>query len=177
VAIDEHGRALAQTGGLTAAGVKMAAVNGGKANLTNDLSNTHPIGFDYVAIRTHRNANAHGTTDPTTGDGEIVDPNYTFATKVVPTTNTFANQGVYNAVTRNSTTGNGAKKIKDVLYGGTIMTCASCHEVHNKENATQEAYNGTNKYVGDNGLTGKAPNYFLWAKEKDSLICLSCHVK
>ena len=84
-----------------------------------------------------------------------------FATKVTHSTT----PGTYNTVDRNSN-----RTIGSVLYEGDIMTCASCHEVHNKENATQDAP------VAGSGVTN-APNYFLYAKEKESLICLSCHIK
>jgi len=52
------------------------------------------------------------------------------------------------------------------------MTCATCHEVHNKDNAKQANFNGVN-----GSDASAAPNFFLYAPEKDSLICLSCHVK
>jgi len=55
-----------------------------------------------------------------------------------------------------------AKKIQDTLYGG-YMTCATCHDVHNSVNAKPDA--------------GHSYNYFLYAKEEGSAICLSCHVK
>lgn len=54
------------------------------------------------------------------------------------------------------------KKIKDTLYTG-YMTCASCHDVHNTVNAKPNA--------------GNSYNYFLYAKQEGSAICLSCHVK
>jgi hypothetical protein len=54
------------------------------------------------------------------------------------------------------------KLIKDTLYGG-FMTCATCHDVHNSVNAKPDA--------------GHSYNYFLYAKEEGSAICLSCHVK
>jgi hypothetical protein len=54
------------------------------------------------------------------------------------------------------------KKIKDTLYGG-FMTCATCHDVHNSVNAKPAA--------------GHSYNYFLYAQEEGSAICLSCHVK
>ena len=68
------------------------------------------------------------------------------------------------------------------------MTCATCHEVHNKENATQDDYKSGPKAtglvagtLGPNGeavqVTQDAPNYFLYAKQTESLICLSCHIK
>jgi len=157
VAVDEHGPAMAQTGTHTVTA---------RANLGADLTQTHPIGFSYVDIRNRRNAIAGNAS---AGDTEIVDPEKGFASAITVTADTAANQGTYNAVTRNT----GAnKRIKDVLFGGSIMTCASCHEVHNKENATQEAFTGVN-----GSDTTKAPNYFLYAKEANSLICLSCHVK
>jgi hypothetical protein len=55
------------------------------------------------------------------------------------------------------------KRIQDTLYGSDgYMTCASCHDVHNTLNVSDS----TNSY-----------NYFLYAKEQGSAICLSCHVK
>jgi cytochrome c553 len=177
VALDEHGKALAQSGGRTSQGLFIGNYDNGRGNLTSDLSNTHPIGFDYNAIREVRNANAQGK-DAATGDSEIINSDFGFATAVTyDSTALYASQGHYNTVTRNTGT-SGFKRIKDVLYGGNIMTCASCHEVHNKENATQNAYNALNTIGGDSQHgSSKAPNYFLWAKEADSLICLSCHVK
>jgi hypothetical protein len=67
----------------------------------------------------------------------------------------------YNSPTRNAA-GESSKKIVDTLYGG-YMTCATCHDVHNSVNAKPEA--------------GHSYNYFLYAKEEGSAICLSCHVK
>lgn len=56
----------------------------------------------------------------------------------------------------------GGLAISDVLYGPTgIMTCATCHEVHNKDNVS----------------FNPAYNYFLYAPEEGSQICLSCHDK
>jgi cytochrome c553 len=153
IAVDQHGKAYAQAGTKV-----MGAINSGRADLGGDLTKTHPIGFNYVNIRLWRNSQASN------GDGtdtEIVDPAKSFATDVA-----ISADNTYNVVTRA-----GAKKISDVLYQNEIMTCASCHEVHNKENAIQDPYN-----VNSLGLSG-APNYFLYAKENKSLICLSCHVK
>lgn len=156
IAVDEHNSAMAQSG---------THLVSTRANLGLDLTKTHPIGFNYIDIRTHRNALASNGSG---ADTEIVDPTKGFATSITLTADTVANQGTYNNVIRN----NSGKRIKDVLFGGTTMTCASCHEVHNKENATQEAFTGVN-----GSDTSRAPNYFLYAKEANSLICLSCHVK
>lgn len=53
------------------------------------------------------------------------------------------------------------KTIGDCLTNG-YMTCATCHDVHNKDN------------VADAGFTY---NFFLYSPQADSKICLSCHNK
>ncbi|GFE62111.1 cytochrome C [Geobacter sp. AOG2] len=140
-AIDEHGPALAQAGGRALSGDRAVGRN-------KDLTDDHPIGFSYVDAVNARNTNSQ----------ELALTTDRFATNVTlsPTA------GTYNTVDRTS----GKRAIGDVLYGGSIMTCASCHDVHNKDNAVDA--------VASNGIQY---NYFLWAKEKDSLICLSCHIK
>jgi hypothetical protein len=172
IAIDEHGPAFAQAGGTTVAQINVTHDGLGRGNLTKDLSITHPIGFDYNAIAAYRNGKVAN------GGGEIVTSEKGYATAITLS----VNQGEYNNVTRNTASGN--KIIKDNLYGGNIMTCATCHEVHNKENATQDAYTlSANAGAGlaanptVMGVTQTAPNYFLYAKQTNSLICLSCHIK
>ena len=126
-------------------------------SVSSTLNQTHPIGFNYDDAVTARNL-------PSSGAPGSLDVN-----EIVPKTNGFATAidtnvaaGTYNNVTRN-----GNRTINSVLYNNSIMTCATCHEVHNKENATQQA-----------ALAGQAtPNYFLYAQEQQSLICLSCHIK
>jgi len=150
VAVDQHGPAVPFDG--------TANLSGGRGDIGNSgdlfgLTDDHPIGFSYVDAVNVRN---------------VVDGAGNAKEEVVPVTEFFATAvdtnvpaGTYNIVTRE-----GTRRIQDVLYGGEIMTCASCHEVHNKENVIQE--------IGTNGVT---PNYFLYGLEKDSLICLSCHIK
>lgn len=61
---------------------------------------------------------------------------------------------------------NGTQKIAANLEaGGLILTCATCHDVHNKKNVTQLA--GT--------LDGKTPNWLLRSRNSGSAICRSCH--
>ncbi len=57
--------------------------------------------------------------------------------------------------------------LTDIAGVGKVMTCASCHDVHNG-NAVQ------NKPLAA-GESGRG--YFLLAAQKDSAICLSCHDK
>jgi cytochrome c553 len=119
------------------------------------LNQTHPIGFSYDDAVSNRNI-PQGTTSQAVN--EIVTKDNQFATAITVS----ATAGVYNTVVRNSN-----RTIGSVLYNNSIMTCATCHEVHNKENATQLP-----------ALAGQAtPNYFLYAQEQQSLICLSCHIK
>jgi Zn-finger protein len=186
VAVDQHGYAVRQAGSGALIGTidtQASGVNAGhgaslgRGNLTGDLTQTHPIGFDYNAAAAARNASvANGTGSISAGGAnEIVPSTYGFATAITVTPDLATNQLVYNDVTRG---GVGSKTILSTLYGGNIMTCATCHEVHNKENAKQDNYIN-NALGGDTtGLDlAKAPNYFLYAKESQSLICLSCHVK
>ena len=53
--------------------------------------------------------------------------------------------------------------IVDRLYQGSIMTCSSCHDVHNT----------LNKVSSQAG----AANYLLLGSQKNSGICLSCHTQ
>jgi hypothetical protein len=153
IAVDQHGPAMPRVGTIKLTGTRAIGSGG-------DLTTTHPIGFDYVAARKGRNITAINTVELTSHVEEIVDESSAFATVI--TINTDSSSNVYNKVDRN-----GSRTILSTLYNGKMMTCATCHEVHNKENAIQAA-------ATDGSAT---PNYFLYAKEQNSLICLSCHIK
>lgn len=117
-----------------------------------NLANTHPIGFRYEDA-----INSRGT-------GELINPNEFFVDSVpsgaaAATTNTNARQASGFTYT--------TKRISDTLYSG-FVTCASCHEVHNTNNAVNEPSLSNPNY---------RPNYFIWAKEQNSALCLSCHIK
>jgi hypothetical protein len=88
------------------------------------------------------------------GPAELADKSLSLATAVTVSNSA----GVYNQVSRNS-----SLRIVDVLYQGTYVTCMTCHDVHNDQNVLPDP--------GDNY------NYLLWAKEEQSMICLSCHLK
>ena len=139
LAVDAHGGAGQQNNGTT----QMSG-----PRMVNDLTITHPIGFSYAQAYTLRGASQIY---------DVIGANTTFATDV-QLSNT---AGVYNTIIR------GTEKIVDHLYQSTWMTCATCHDVHNTNNA-----------VSSPGVTtGNVPNYFVWAKEDKSLLCLSCHIK
>jgi hypothetical protein len=180
IAVDEHGSAFASAGSGKAPG-SLGLIGNlgdtqdgiGRANLTKDLSNTHPIGFDYNEIAAFRNSKSSNGSASAGDATEIVPSTFGYATNYAVS----ITAGEYNTVTRNN--GGSNKTIADNLYGGNIMTCATCHEVHNKENATQDKYLplGTKFKNGLGTGDQDAPNYFLYAKQTQSLICLSCHVK
>jgi Zn-finger protein len=67
-----------------------------------------------------------------------------------------ANSGLKDPV---SILANG-KSINDQLTAG-VMTCATCHDVHNKDNVAQKG----------------ASNYFLMGNQDGSAFCLGCHIK
>jgi len=149
-AVDQHGPSMPNAGSVVLSGDRAVGRTG-------DLTDDHPIGFDYVQARQGRNLAADALAPGSAAVSEIVDESTPFATAIA-----ISADNTYNAVSRN-----GSRTIKSTLYNGTMMTCATCHEVHNKENATQAV-------ASDGSAT---PNYFLYAKEQQSLICLSCHVK
>jgi len=76
----------------------------------------------------------------------------------------------YELNASSSTFKNGTKTINSVLSdiqgvaGGRVMTCASCHDVHN------------GSAVG-NTSPASGRGYFLLAPQANSDICLSCHAK
>jgi hypothetical protein len=137
IAYDSH-----NTAGATAGSVSFGA---GSTRKISDLSATHPIGFFYSDAQSAR-------------PGELVDP----ATGFIASPSTSLAANAFDTRNRSSLTYS-SKKIQDALYGGGLMTCASCHDVHNTVNAKSD--------------TGLTYNYFLYAREEGSAICLSCHIK
>lgn len=136
--------------GTATGGVGTTAISQASGRAWQDLQGTHPIGFKYDDAFTARGAT------------ELVD----LATipKFIDTVTDATNFDTVNRPAGSLVFS--TKKISDTLYNG-YVTCASCHDVHNTNNAK-------NTFTA-NGAT--APNYFVWAPEKDSALCISCHVK
>ena len=112
------------------------------------LNNDHPIGFVYDGI-----INTNGVaTGPAVGDPGLI------------THIDGKDEWIRNST---ATYAGSALKISDRLYaspsqgGKGIMTCATCHDVHNKKNQDE---------LG-------ATNYLLLASNNGSALCLSCHIK
>jgi hypothetical protein len=129
-----------------------------------DLSSSHPVGFDYLEVAASINGRTFSASSGNNAEvGGIANPYQGFAVSVDSTTNI---AGQYNTVTRSARGG----MIADYLYQGRYMTCFTCHDPHNTFNVGQEIF-----IEGD--AAGVQPNFFVRAKLRDSLICLSCHVK
>lgn len=150
-AVDKHGPDVGTAAGTpnykALAGVPMSSP--GRA--ITDLTVTHPIGFLYSDAFAERGAT------------ELIAESTLFIDRIpsTPTVNTQPAQRIATGFTY------GTKKIADTLYNG-YLTCASCHEVHNTKNSENDPSINTPGYT---------PNYFVWAREQNSALCLSCHVK
>jgi hypothetical protein len=148
IAADSHrgtgaGNNSAATGSLTLTSANHAYVR--------DLTVTHPIGFKYADAYAAR-------------PGELVAASTGFIDGSAANTAllTTGAQAGFDTKTRAGLTTTGAK-ISDTLYSG-VMTCATCHDVHNSTNAKP-------------ALNSPTYNYFIRAQEEGSAICLSCHIK
>ena len=71
--------------------------------------------------------------------------------------------GIFGAVGRAFINNPKAMTIENTLYKGQFMTCATCHDVHNKDNATNVIASGK--------------NYFVYSPQDGSALCLTCHDK
>jgi hypothetical protein len=112
------------------------------------LSNDHPVGFNYdtVAVGPDTGAPSQGDIDLATAQQD-------------PWIRAANNNLKYVSTTYQI-------KVADRLYvdpsdGSRYMTCATCHDVHNRKNADLPA----------------SPNYLVLAPQKDSALCLTCHIK
>lgn len=122
----------------------MAQLGSGIAAI-DSLANDHPIGFDYVAIAAATSKGVPNSAAAAGTDGYIN-----------PATSTYGITGYTN-------TNAPGMMISDRLFGGTIMTCATCHDVHNRKNATNIAAPTVNKFV--------------LAPQDKSALCQTCHIK
>lgn len=82
-------------------------------------------------------------------------------------------QGIFaDAATTRTFNGSATKTISSQLYDG-YMTCATCHDVHNRDNvANVDVTVGGNTY--DDQINR---NYLVFATQAGSQLCLSCHDK
>ncbi|WP_136526179.1 hypothetical protein [Geomonas ferrireducens] len=123
--------------------------------LEGSLNNDHPIGFVFDQ-----------------SDGGVANGPVTGNPPVSPSDSTQNNgpSGVHkdNWIRQKAATyiGNTTLTIADRLYAtsnGPIMTCATCHDVHNKKNVDV--------------VSATSVNYLLLSPNAGSQICLTCHIK
>lgn len=111
----------------------------------NKLLDDHPVGFNYNEV----------ATGPAIGNPTPAEVG--------------SRQGYQDPWIREATSSNlkyisndYQVKVVDRLYQGQYMTCATCHDVHNKMNADDPA---------------AIANYLVLSPQKDSALCLTCHIK
>ncbi len=146
IAVDTHYDNNANGFKLTSDAFNAPGVGAGPAGGGADLSNDHPIGFDYVAVAGATVADTPGTNAALSGKDNYINPASTAYKGNPDATMTIATR-LYTPST---------------APGKQIMTCASCHDVHNRKNADDPAL----------GLT-----YLVLGPQKDSALCLTCHIK
>jgi hypothetical protein len=151
-AVDQHYGATGTGSVLSGDAFNQAGVG---ASAGGGLTNDHPIGFVYNAVANATCAYppvvANAVADQDTLDGWIckADANLKYIRPAGMT----------------------AVKVVDRLHNGQIMTCATCHDVHNTKNADMTT-SATDAFTGN-----ATKNYLVLAPQKDSALCLSCHIK
>jgi hypothetical protein len=114
--------------------------------LGSKFSNDHPIGFDILKTLQTDNVGA-------------------FRANLATTAQWWA-KGAVDATTKPISAG------LFVQGPAQFMTCATCHDVHNKDNALNTAANDLAGHADT-----KNKNYLVYAPQSGSQLCLSCHDK
>ena len=148
IAVDTHYDTVATTKLQQNDAFNSPTVGFGSAGGGHDLANDHPIGFDYVAVAKGVDGNTPGSSTIATEDNWIVAPG------------TGAGALQYKNNTNNLTVRERLYVPSTAIGDVGIMTCATCHDVHNRKN------------MDNNGL-----NYLVLAPQADSALCLTCHIK
>lgn len=145
IAPDQH---YASTGGATTLSADTFA-SGAGVGAGSGLSNDHPVGFSYTDV----------AVGPTAGNPDAA----SIAAAV-----TAGGQDAWIRRADAGYIGNTYQiKIQERLFaqgGKNYMTCATCHDVHNKKNLYP-------------GSTAETANYLVLAGQASSALCLSCHIK
>lgn len=141
IAPDQHYNFPGVLPPLVADGWGQPGIGAGDSRLLDD----HPIGFNYheVAIGPVSGEPASGIV---AGRSDFQDPWIRSAAS--GTLRYFGNPYEIRVIDR--------------LYQGQYMTCATCHDVHNKMNADEPS---------------AAMNYLVLSPQRDSSLCLTCHIK
>ena len=117
-----------------------AGIGAGDSKLLDD----HPLGFNYNEL----------ASGPETGSPTSVE---------VSTSEAYQDPWIRKAASGAlNYQGDYQVKVVDRLYQGQYMTCATCHDVHNRMNADEPT---------------ASANYLVLATQTDSALCLTCHIK
>jgi hypothetical protein len=147
IAPDQHYGVAGVLPGLTDDGWNGAGVGFIGGGLGNGLTNDHPVGFNYVEVAIGP-TQGNPTVGLVTGAADNQDP---WIRAVSDASGDLAYDSNPYAL-----------QVQDRLYQGVYMTCATCHDVHNKMNADDPA---------------QLVNYLVLAPQADSALCLTCHIK
>jgi hypothetical protein len=147
IAIDQH------YGGASGTGRILTENSYGSAGVgqgASSLTNDHPVGFNYYDV-----AVGPATGTPTPADVAAAQFNQDPWIRQVDDTLVYKNNAF-------------GVKVGDRLYVApsdptkAYFTCATCHDVHNRKNSD---------------LPTDPANYLVLAPQKDSDLCLTCHIK
>ena len=116
-----------------------------------DLTNDHPVGFSY-------------------GDAIIAD--------AAKNGGSMQFRLVTEAIPSDIETGAGINTVANLLRADDtdddLVTCASCHDVHNSVSVNQEI---SAQFSGIDVKQVQSEKYLLYGSQVDSVICRMCHVK
>jgi hypothetical protein len=127
-------------------GTRPAGVGFTDANGNGGLANDHPVGFNYNAV---------AAGDPT-GLNPTKDSNKSGTDLWIATS---------DAVYKNNLLGLTVQERLYTYKGASYMTCATCHDVHNRKNAYKA------------GIANDGTNYLTLSPQANSDLCTTCHIK
>ena len=113
----------------------------GQPVISHDGNSNHPIGFAMTDVIPGGGINDQVATNPDTNSILALNKDSKYVTGLPTPTVTIASR----------------------LFGGAIMTCSSCHDVHNTLNKVSTQTGGG--------------NFLLLGTQKNSGICVSCHTQ
>jgi hypothetical protein len=142
IAPDQHYGVAGTKAPLTDDSYGKAGVGSLVGGVGSGLTNDHPVGFNYTAVAAGPSLNTDDTVVPTAD-----------ATKDAYIRTATGNTLVFKT--------NPGISVQSRLFQDQYMTCATCHDVHNKKNVS----------------SGETANYLVLGEQKDSALCLTCHVK
>jgi hypothetical protein len=122
-----------------------------------DMTNDHPVGFSY----------GQAIGDDATANGGFMqfNPAATLIT-AIPDANGKAGEGIVSV----------GNLLRAVAGGPSdLVTCASCHDVHNSAQVYRGGTQVDDAFAAGTGDTSE--KYFLYVTQENSGLCVTCHKK